>query len=312
MKIYVLYAKENWITDELAKEWINNNRDIYTTNLDECDTIWILSDYIINKIPYYYLKNRRVITSIHHITPWKVNQNVKNHFNTLNDITDIFHSICDITTSEMKKYFTKPIRTYPFCHNERVWKYLNNKEALREKYGFYKGDFLVGSFQKDTESASVWNGTFKPKLEKGPDLFVKAVDILKRERYPNLRVVLTGYYRQYIMNELKKRGIEYIYFEKIDFDKLNELYNTLDLYVVASRVEGGPRAINECSLTRTPILSTDVGIASILLPRCSIFDMDNIESILDCKTDVEFAALKANSLMIKNYMRKFTDELFKS
>ena len=44
------YMLENWITDELAKEWINNNRDIYPTNLDECDTIWILSDYIINKI----------------------------------------------------------------------------------------------------------------------------------------------------------------------------------------------------------------------------------------------------------------------
>ena len=58
------------------------------------------------------------------------------------------------------------------------------------------------------------------------------------------------------MNELKKRGIEYIFFEKINFDKLNELYNTLDLYIVASRVEGGPRAINECSLTRTPVLST--------------------------------------------------------
>ena len=311
MKVFVLYAVENWITDELAKEWINNNRDIYTNNLDDCDTIWILSDYIINKIPYYYLKNRRVITSIHHITPWKVNKNVKNHFNTLNDITDIFHSICDITTREMKKHFTKQIRTLPFCHNEGVWKYLNRKEKLRDKYGFHRGDFLVGSFQKDTETASVWNGTFKPKLEKGPDLFVEAVDILKRKHYPNLRVVLTGYYRQYIMKELKKREIEYIYFEKINFNKLNELYNTLDLYVVASRVEGGPRAINECSLTRTPILSTDVGIASTLLPPSSIFDMDNIESILDCNTDIDYAYNKAKSLTIKNWMRTFTNELFK-
>ena len=28
MKIYLLYAKENWITDELAKEWIENNQDL--------------------------------------------------------------------------------------------------------------------------------------------------------------------------------------------------------------------------------------------------------------------------------------------
>ena len=32
-----------------------------------------------------------------------------------------------------------------------------------------------------------------------------------------------------------------------DFKTLNELMNCLDLYIVASRVEGGPRAINECS-----------------------------------------------------------------
>ena len=62
MKIYVLYKREKWITDELADEWIKNNRDIYTTDLDKADVIWILSDYIINTIPYYYLVNKYVVT----------------------------------------------------------------------------------------------------------------------------------------------------------------------------------------------------------------------------------------------------------
>jgi len=310
MKVYVLYAQENWITDELAKEWINANRDIYTTNLDEADTIWILSDYIIKKIPFYYLKNKRVITSIHHITPWKVNKIQIAHFKNLNNITDIFYTNNKIAAKEMRKYFDKPIRVIPLYHNENVWKYLNNKSDLRAKYGLNDSDFLVGSFQKDTESASVWNGSFLPKLEKGPDLFVKAVYTLKQNKYPNLRVVLTGYYRQYIIGELKKHDIEYVYFERADFKTLNELYNTLDLYVVASRVEGGPRAINECSLTRTPVLSTDVGIASVLLPKCSLFNMDNISSILDCKTDVDYTYKKSELYTIGNYMRKFTDELF--
>ena len=35
--------------------------------------------------------------------------------------------------------------------------------------------------------------------------------------------------------------------------KLNELYNILDLYLVTSRIEGGPQAIMEASITRTPI-----------------------------------------------------------
>ena len=49
------------------------------------------------------------------------------------------------------------------------------------------------------------------------------------------------------------------------FEEINELYNILNLYIVASRYEGGPQSILECSLTRTPIISTDVGIASEIL-----------------------------------------------
>ena len=41
---------------------------------------------------------------------------------------------------------------------------------------------------------------------------------------------------------------------------LNELYNVLDLYLVTSRIEGGPTLV-ECGQTKTPILSTNVGIA---------------------------------------------------
>ena len=52
---------------------------------------------------------------------------------------------------------------------------------------------------------------------------------------------------------------------------LNKLYNCLDLYVVASRYEGGPQAIFECATTKTPILSTDVGAAALILDSESIF-----------------------------------------
>ena len=50
MKVYLLYAKENWITDELAKEWIVNNKELYTNNINEADIIWILSNYMIKQL----------------------------------------------------------------------------------------------------------------------------------------------------------------------------------------------------------------------------------------------------------------------
>ncbi len=148
MKVFVLQAKENWITDELAKEWIINNKDLYTNDLNKADTIWILSNYIIDCIPMNIYKSKKVITTIHHITPWKVDDNQLRHFNKLNKITDIFHSICELTTIEMKKYFTKKIITFPFWHNENVWKKINNKNELRNKYKLDNSQLFSWFFSK--------------------------------------------------------------------------------------------------------------------------------------------------------------------
>ena len=69
-----------------------------------------------------------------------------------------------------------------------------------------------------------------------------------------------------------KNKIPFKYFEMTNFEMLNELYNVLDLYLVTSRIEGGPQALVECGQTKTPILSTNVGIADQILAPESIFD----------------------------------------
>ena len=63
-----------------------------------------------------------------------------------------------------------------------------------------------------------------------------------------------------------------------NFKTLNKLYNSLDLYIVSSRTEGGPQAIVECGITKTPVISTNVGIASEILAKESIFDMSNYKN----------------------------------
>ena len=58
MKIFILAAQENWITDQLAKEWIQHNKDKYTTYIQDADVIWILSNYICDALPLeIYSKN---------------------------------------------------------------------------------------------------------------------------------------------------------------------------------------------------------------------------------------------------------------
>lgn len=307
MKVYILYAKENWITDVLAKEWINYNKDYYTNDINEATIIWVLSNYIIKGIPKHILQQKTVITTIHHITPWKIDASKLKHFAYLNSVTNIFHSICSKTTETMKKYFNKPIKTFPFWHNENTWYQVNNKQTLRSKYNI-DDCFLVGSFQRDTEGASIKNSTFLPKLEKGPDIFIECIKQLK-PKHKNIKVLLTGLRRQYVQKELKKINVPYYYFEMCDFTTLNELYNCLDLYIVSSRVEGGPRAINECGLTKTPLLTTDVGIVSLICHPESIFKIDYPHTILSSTCNIDYNYNQCLKYTIKNYMKTFTHNL---
>jgi glycosyltransferase involved in cell wall biosynthesis len=114
----------------------------------------------------------------------------------------------------------------------------------------------IGSFQKDGVG---WGEGLKPKLIKGPDIFLEVVKRLSL-RYP-LFVLLTGPARGYVKRGLESAGIPYRHDYVRDYDELPAYYHCLDLYLVTSREEGGPRALPECMATGVPLISTRVGMA---------------------------------------------------
>ena len=69
----------------------------------------------------------------------------------------------------------------------------------------------------------------------------------------------------------------------------------------------------KCSLTKTPLFSTDVGIAQLLCHPNSIIDMDNIDISIYSQwkvTNVEYNYSKAQKYTIENYMEKFNKLMF--
>lgn len=139
------------------------------------------------------------------------------------------------------------------------------KQILRQKYQLPTDAFICGSFQRDTEGASLANNVYLPKLEKGVDLladfFEKTWDTRK-----DLHILLAGWRRQYIIKRLENANIPYTYFELPSQEVINELYQTLDLYPVTARHEGGPQSLIECGLLNVPVVSRPVGIAEQVLP----------------------------------------------
>ena len=117
------------------------------------------------------------------------------------------------------------------------------------------------------------------------DQFLDIIIKLNQEK-EDLHVVLAGKKREFLVNKFMEYNISFTYYEMVSQKKLNELYNILNLYIVSSRVEGGPQAIMECAITKTPIISTDVGIASEILSPKSIFNMNNFKN---ANPDTEYA-----------------------
>ncbi len=297
MKIHLNSAKENWVVDRFREEWYKYNSSISTKIIRNSDIVWIISPWTWKKINKKILSKKKVICSIYHLDEDKFDEKQLDEFNLRDEYVDFYHVISENTKKQIKKLTNKPIVSIPFWVNQEIWKDINEKDILREKYKLDLDSYLIGSFQRDTEGKDL----ISPKLSKGPDQFIKIIKEYK-EKNKKIGVILAGKRRNFIIENLERLDIPFNYFEMVDFKELNELYNCLDLYIVSSRYEGGPQAVMECAITRTPIISTDVGVASEILHPNSIFSMN---SFMNAKPNIDYAYEKVQKYLIPNGFENF-------
>ena len=306
MKIFISNLNESWIIDRMKEEFSNFNPKIVTDNIKNSDIIWIIAPWMWKKIPKKYLKAKTVVCSIHHLEEKDFKGSALKDFYSRDKYVNYYHTISNKSKEEIRKLTPKKIVSIPFWINENIFFSLQDKSNLRSKYNLPKESLIIGSFQRDTEGKDLKS----PKLIKGPDQFVEIVKSFSK-RNKNLLVLLAGYRRQYLIKKLEEENIDYKYIELVDFEILNELYNCLDLYVVSSRVEGGPQAILECGITKTPLISTDVGIATEILSSESIFNMDNFEQ---AKPNIKVAYDNSIKYSLEDGMKKYQnmfEDIFK-
>jgi glycosyltransferase involved in cell wall biosynthesis len=129
------------------------------------------------------------------------------------------------------------------------------RSAARERLGIPTSAFVVGSFVKDGVGLGEGN---EPKLVKGPDVLVATLERV-RESIPELFVLLSGPARGYVRRRLEQSGIPYRHVVLGSRDELASAYHALNVYVVASRQEGGPKSALESMATGVPLVSTCVG-----------------------------------------------------
>lgn len=152
------------------------------------------------------------------------------------------------------------------------------KTEFRTKYGIPLSATVIGSFQKDGVG---WGDGLEPKLIKGPDTFVAAMAALKA-RIPELFVVLSGPARGYVKTGLDRHGIPYRHLNLPSYADIGELFQTLDLYMITSRQEGGPKAVLESMASGVPLVTTRVGQAMDLVRHGEngwMTEVDDVEGL---------------------------------
>jgi hypothetical protein len=206
---------------------------------------------------------------------------------------DLFISPSDRVSLFLEKNNFKFVQI-PFYVSEDVYKNLSqSRQELSKKleidFDLIRDKFLIGSFQRD----SLGGDLNKPKWQKDPDLLISICESLPKEKYA---LVLAGPRRHYLISKCKEKNIPYVFIgdesfienkkddifvNNLDEQKINILYNLIDLYLVTSKSEGGPKAVMEASLAKTMIFSTDVGLAPDFLHPDLIYSNDSKAKILE-------------------------------
>lgn len=233
------------------------------------------------------------------------------------------HTSC----SRTKKYLIKwgfpeaKIKVLPIGIDTSIFRPISQEEKvkLKSKYEIPPGHICVGSFQKDGEGFGEGD---KPKLIKGPDIFCSLLERLNK--YYPIFALLSGPARGYVKNRLSRAKIPYKHLFLKNYPSISNLYNLLDLYIITSRAEGGPKALLECFASGVPLVSsdvgmvTDIGINNYNLLKCGVDDIDcllkNSMSIIN-NTELKDKLVK-NGLDIvksfdwKNNIKNYYEQLY--
>ena len=110
-------------------------------------------------------------------------------------------------------------------------------------------------------------------------------------------MLLTGPARGYVRRELARIGVPHDHVLLSSRDELARAYRGVDVCLVTSRQEGGPKAVLESMASGVPLVSTRVGQASELVvdgENGLLADVDDVDALIAAVERVHAdAALRA-------------------
>ena len=272
------------------------------------------SGYIENK---FLLNKRQIIICLLENDTKKVYPNLFQK--GLNHQIDIWLTQ---STKEKNKLNKQGFKAFvmPYSQNHNKSSYQNSlfeKDLLEPLINFKlkSNKKLIVSIQRDS---SLINNKWVQKEQKNPSYLVNLYKESLKQNIP-IMLVITGVRRHWIVNELDKNKLPYIfvgqkpdikddYLKKIPRATILEITKECDFGVVTSSWEGGPLCIIESLEVNKLTFSTDVGFSKDLLHNDLILkgnlkkDIEAIKKVINSESKIQDLLDKS----IKKY-KKFQD-----
>jgi len=216
---------------------------------------------IKNNNPVLPNKCNNIIISWFHVSPEDP------HINYIQNIDmkiDLWHTSSSITKNILINFGAsdEKIKIIPLgvdiqnFHPPTV----KEKEDSCKKFNIPVGKIVIGSFQKDGNG---WGEGLEPKLIKGPDIFLEVIKNLKEEF--EIHCLLSGPARGYVKKGLDEMGVPYTHRYYDNPWEVSQCYRACDLYLITSRIEGGPKSMLESLASGVPLVTTKVGMVPDIL-----------------------------------------------
>ncbi|OQY44979.1 MAG: hypothetical protein B6242_11530 [Anaerolineaceae bacterium 4572_78] len=268
-KLHYVSPNANWVTDEIGNSLVTEITRQYHWSANVTST----ADWLAGQIVHYselgvflnYLTtstnrhNTIIITVFHGNREGNFKKNVDLLINHMHIPTRIL-TACHIMKKRLLHWGATPeqVVLIPLGVDLSIFKPVSAEKRLeiRHKIGVPDDAFCIGSFQKD---GSGWEQGLTPKLVKGPDIFLKVIERLHKTY--KLFIILTAPARGYVKQGLEKLGIPYKHVILTDYHRVANYYNALDVYLMTSREEGGPKSVLESLASGISLVSTRVGLA---------------------------------------------------
>lgn len=284
----------NWVINEECK----NIKHYLESNTPLKAKISVTSSGLRNKVIHFMsentlitkdgIRNQSLFHSIHPsnkiILSWfhisEDDSHRTKYIPLLNDFVDYVHTASARTKNKLLNFGLQnnKIIIVPLGVDTSIFKPISKdeKKLLREELNLPEDATIIGSFQKDGNG---WGKGLEPKLIKGPDVFCDVVEQLAKKC--KIHVLLTGPARGYVKRRLEKSNIPYTHKYFNNYSDITAFYQVLDLYLVCSREEGGPKAILEAMATGIPLITTRVGMASDVITNGVNGMISDIEDVND-------------------------------